>query len=296
MARDSADVVYAPRELPRANEIATHPQVLQVSRDYTAATSYVAAFYGQAKVVHDEMIASSERAIAKFFLISSMPPQSVAPPLVYQLIRVALGVLPATAMATRVFDALSKCLPLAQDPGRLKEVATLLKTAAATTAQRGAAMGMAVYTMPPDSQHARAVLALDQLGVWSRQGTAEILRQRDDALTLLEALKDRCRGNLERHFKGALGNWAQYDETKLEKFEKYFELNLYKELYGKKMSVFITGKSEEVQGAPAGVVGRIRALTKMPTDRTALLAIGIAPPVRIAAPPPPRLTGLPRYY
>jgi hypothetical protein len=279
MARYAGDVVYAPKELPRANPVDTPEQAAQVATDSGQAKAYVQEFYTRAQLVHDATGKCCHRAINKFSEVTKMKEEvSLGPALVYNLIRVALGVLPATAAAAEVFKSLSSTLALAKH-------ADLLKTASATVAQRGAAFGFVAYTMPPNnnSTHAKSVAALDQLGIWDTNGTAEITRQRDAALELVDEFikTSRCRGNLERMFRQALGSWCGYDKATFQMFEKAFELKVYKEFYGKTALVRITIGSEKVEGVPWGVRLRLKELTQMPTDRSALTAAGFNPGVYI---------------
>jgi hypothetical protein len=276
MASNSEPIVYAPKEFPRAHPVDTPKQALEVADDVARARSYVDEFYDRAEKVHRDTVMSCRDAAHQFFLHATMPDRNLKPALVYQLIRVALGVLPATAAATRVFEALSKGLSLADDANRLTQIANLVKTTAATVAQRGAAFGYVVYSMPDDSAHAKTSDALDQLSKWATKGTEEIIRQKNDMLGMVDASASTglLAGNLRAYFSKTLGAWPVYEDTEINKIGRRYEMNLYKEFYGEKGRVYQAEAPTKVEGVPSGVIQRLKQLTLMPTAFSACVTAG----------------------
>lgn len=280
MAGNSEPTIFAPKEYPRLVPADTHKHVEERSADLTFASQYIQQFYASADKVHTHTVMACHRAVTSFFVTTSMPKnRSMKPALLYQLIRVALGVLPATAAATRVFEALAKGLTLAKDAQRIKDFANLIKTTAATAAQRGAALAYAAYTIE-NSHHAKTLSALDQLSKWATQGAEEIERQKNQTLDSLEPAKARLPGALKTYFVSALGAKPEFVAAHIDKIQNRYEMNLYKEFYGQKARVYLwEDEPWEVDGVPSGVLDRLKTLTGMPTAYSALLSAGFVPPV-----------------
>ncbi len=245
-----------------------------VSKDYTDAQNYVTDFYSTYAQIHTGLSGATHRAIDKFTNYSTIPESRLGANVAYQLVRVVLGILPGASAAITLVDKLTNGLELAVDAARIATVAGVV-------AQRTAAGVYAAVAAPGGGeQREAAAKALDDLSKFSTEGAERIEKERREKRFNVEVIGNDTawRGKILEVVRQSLGPKPEYRADLIQKFEKEYELKLYREYYATRASVdevqnFPGGP--QVKGVPEKVLGRWRSLTGTPNDVEAALKVGL---------------------
>jgi hypothetical protein len=230
-AADMANTVHVARSTAplsvQRQKTSIRSATLRESRDYTNAQQYVTDFYSTQARIHDDLGEATHRAINKFTEISSIPVTALRANIVYQLVRVALGVLPGASGVIELFDRLSAGLQLATNGARLATIAGVVS-------QRGAAgiYGAAIAPRGGERQMA-AVSALDSLSRFDTEGAQAIERERAEIRSLVEKIgaDPTLHSTVYQEVVNGLGRLPVYDASVIQQFEKEYELRLYQNYY-----------------------------------------------------------------
>ncbi|MCU0509930.1 MAG: DUF4157 domain-containing protein [Anaerolineae bacterium] len=205
-----------------------HAEAETVAQDYTNAQTYVTDFYSTAARIQDDLSEAAHRSLNRFAEISTIVPDRLAANVTYQLIRIALGILPGAGAVVTIFDRLSQGLLLATGGSRLATIAGVV-------AQRGAA---GVFSQSQVGGGAApnqlaAVTGLDTLSRFDTEGAQRIEQERTAIRAIVERIgqNPQYRSQVLQLVQSALGPQPTYSAQVIQDFEQEYELNLYKDYY-----------------------------------------------------------------
>lgn len=275
ISRVSKNVSWIQRETPKqvcepevfsTTEKELEPQ--EISKDYTDANTYVTDFYKYASDIHNGLVHATDRAITNFTLHSTIPRDNFSENLIYQLIRIVLGILPGTSAVVSVFERVAKGLQLAINASRLASIAGVV-------AQRTASgIFTATQTSDDGSAQVPASQELDNLADFDRKGAASIQAENDSIRKYVQRIGEDplYHGKMFQLVQDCLGPLKLYDVNEMLEYERSYELVLYKNYYVDSGKAYYIEhdwsdlvpcgvyKTTELTGIPDEVLNRIRSL------------------------------------
>jgi hypothetical protein len=240
----------------------------QVQDDYIQARGDVDKFYNTNLIIQEDLYDRCSGAVQDFRHIhDTIAGDGLPGNVLYQLIRVALGILPGAGLVLDAFDRLAKGLHLAASASRLA-------TMAGVTLQRAASgiFNQANAELDKSKMHEfthGAVLLLDKLEGKSKE---TILAEQSTMIESIDQFKKHAMfsGNLRELV--ALTHGAQiYNSRLLDKMRANYELELYLHYYKDKITLemWIGSRFSHtvLDGMPAAVQRRIAKLAKVSPHR-----------------------------
>jgi hypothetical protein len=241
-------------------------QAEAAARDIADARDYVNSFYDTLSDFHSGLSRAAHRSIHQFSGTSGIPDSRLGANVVYQLIRIVLGILPGADAVVRGFDLITRGGNLAVNGARLA-------TVAGVAAQRGAAGVFTASQAPTEGTAMAASNALDSLSRYDTEGIARIQRERRWARALVDRVGQNpaYRNSVLVEVRRSLGPELAFDAPTLQQFEREYELQLYKFYYSREGWIDHTPPANlavpytryTIRRIPEAVQNRIRILYAM---------------------------------
>jgi hypothetical protein len=236
---------------------------VQAQDDYTQARGDVVRFYNIHAHIQEDLYDGCRAALEDFRdLHHSLPNLGLEANLMYQAIRVALGILPGSSIVIKAFELLHKALPLAESAARMA-------SAAGVVLQRSAS-GVYNAVMAQADKRELASYAADRgkfLDALEGAAKKRIFAEQDDMTDVVDRLKaqNKVRGQL-RELVAHSHPRPQYEPEALAKFRERYELQLYLDYYKHKVTVETVVQFRRswvvIKGMPEDVQRQVAKLAK----------------------------------
>jgi hypothetical protein len=273
-------------------------------KDYMDAHTYITDFYSRQYAIADSLWETAADAVNQFFIVTTRPETALGANIAYQLIRVALGILPTSSVVISLFEKMGKGQALAKSIPAAKKAARMTKKAAreadkarkaaeraaadaakvgasrtAVVAQRTAAGTYVQLMQQAGDGHLAALYAKDFVMQARNLAKEEVENERDDTRADFDDYVNKYPekwGSHRAEVVAELGPITDFSADEINAFGRRYEAELYKIMYKDKGWIseatnnFTLDLYIKVEGVPKKVLERMVQLTRAASQLAAV--------------------------